>query len=69
MNVILVFTLNQHNLIASLSNILPTVIFGDPMQCIFDFGGPMPDWGSGVLKQFPLIGELNTPWRWNNAGA
>ncbi|MGI2185166.1 UvrD-helicase domain-containing protein [Shewanella oncorhynchi] len=60
---------NQHNLIASLSDVLPTVIFGDPMQCIFNFGGPMPDWDSGVMHQFPLIGELNTPWRWNNAGA
>lgn len=60
---------NQHNLITALSEVLPTVIFGDPMQCIFNFGGPMPDWDSGVLQQFPLIHELNTPWRWNNAGA
>lgn len=60
---------NQHNLITSLSDVLPTVIFGDPMQCIFNFAGPMPNWNSEVLQQFPLIGELNTPWRWNNAGA
>ena len=60
---------NQHNLITSLSNILPTVIFGDPMQCIFNFAGPMPDWNNGVLRHFPLIGELDTPWRWNNSGS
>lgn len=60
---------NQHNLIASLSDVLPTVIFGDPMQCIFNFGGPMPDWDNGVLQHFPLIEELDTPWRWNNVGA
>ncbi|MGZ9899794.1 UvrD-helicase domain-containing protein [Shewanella gaetbuli] len=60
---------NQHNLITSLSGVLPTVIFGDPMQCIFNFGSPMPDWDNGVLQQFPLVHELNTPWRWNNAGA
>ncbi|MCL1056475.1 AAA family ATPase [Shewanella gelidimarina] len=60
---------NQHNLITSLSEVLPTVIFGDPMQCIFNFGGPMPDWDNGVLQHFPLIEELDTPWRWNNVGA
>ena len=59
---------NQHNLITSLSDVLPTVIFGDPMQCIFNFGGPMPDWDNGVLQHFPLIEELDTPWRWNNVG-
>jgi len=59
---------NQHNLITSLSDVLPTVVFGDPVQCIFNFGGPMPDWDSEVLRQFPLTSELNTPWRWNNAG-
>ena len=60
---------NQHNLITSLSDVLPTVIFGDPVQCIFNFGGPMPDWDNAVLQHFPLIEELDTPWRWNNAGA
>ena len=60
---------NQHNLVTSLSTALPTVIFGDPMQCIFNFAGPMPNWNGEVLKHFPLIGELNTPWRWINAGA
>lgn len=61
---------NQHNLITSLSAVLPTVIFGDPMQCIFNFAKSiLPNWNSEVLKHFPLIGELNTPWRWINAGA
>lgn len=60
---------NQHNLITSLSDVLPTVIFGDPMQCIFNFGGPMPDWDNEVLQHFPLIKELDTPWRWKNVGA
>jgi hypothetical protein len=60
---------NQHNLITSLSDVFPTVIFGDPMQCIFNFGGPMPDWDNEVLQHFPLIEELDTPWRWNNVGA
>ena len=60
---------NQHALICSLSEVLPTTIFGDPMQCIFDFGGPMPSWNRDVMSIFPLITELNTPWRWINSGA
>lgn len=61
---------NQHNLITSLSDVLPTVIFGDPMQCIFNFRGTtMPNWNDDVLHRFPIIDELGTPWRWNNAGS
>lgn len=60
---------NQHNIIASLTQVLPTVVFGDPMQCIFNFAGPMPDWQHEVQRRFPLLGTLDTPWRWNNAGA
>lgn len=58
----------QHKLICSLSEVLPTVVFGDPMQCIFSFSGPMPSWGQDVKASFPLIAELDTPWRWINAG-
>ena len=58
----------QHRLICSLSEYLPTIIFGDPMQCIFNFGGPMPSWSKDVQSWFPVICELNTPWRWINAG-
>lgn len=61
--------LKQHALICSLSEVLPTIVFGDPMQCIFNFAGPMPSWDADVLTHFPLIAELNTPWRWINAGA
>lgn len=59
---------DQHKLVCSLSEVLPTVVFGDPMQCIFSFGGPMPSWDQDVKAIFPLIAELNTPWRWINAG-
>ena len=60
---------DQHQLILLLANQLPTVVFGDPMQCIFDFGGSMPGWESDVLQEFPLLGTLTTPWRWNNSGS
>ncbi len=59
---------DQHALICSLSEVLPTTIFGDPMQCIFNFGGPMPSWEEDVKSRFPIIKELNTPWRWINSG-
>lgn len=60
----------QHALICSLSEILPTIVFGDPMQCIFNFKGQiMPSWDSDVITNFPVIAVLDTPWRWINAGA
>lgn len=62
-------SLDQHAIIYSLSEILPTVVFGDPLQCIFNFGGPMPSWAGDVESRFPLLLELDTPWRWINAGA
>ena len=58
--------IQQHRLICSLSEVLPTIVFGDPMQCIFNFGGPMPSWNEDVITRFPVITELNTPWRWVN---
>ena len=57
----------QHNIVVCLSNLLPTTVFGDPMQSIFDFGGPLPSWNE-VQSVFPEVLALNTPWRWNNAG-
>lgn len=60
---------DQHALICSLAEVLPTTIFGDPMQCIFNFGGPMPSWDGEVKSRFPVIVELNTPWRWINSGS
>jgi len=60
--------MNQHKLVQALSEALPTVVFGDPMQSIFTFGGPMPNWSEDVQTHFPVLEALGTPWRWNNAG-
>jgi len=65
-------TQRHHKLILLLSNILPTHIFGDPLQGIFGFKGePLVDMESveevGGLNQ--NIDVLDTPWRWNNANA
>jgi len=61
--------IDQHTLICAISELLPTIVFGDPLQCIFNFGQPMPSWNEDVQSHFPLIGELNKPWRWINAGS
>jgi hypothetical protein len=58
----------QHALVCALSEMLPTVIFGDPLQCIFNFGGPMPSWNNDIISRFPVIAELDIPWRWINSG-
>ena len=59
----------QHNIICAISQSIPTTVLGDPMQLIFDFGNTViPDWRAQVLSFFPLITELDTPWRWKNAG-
>lgn len=59
----------QHEIVNALAELLPAVVFGDPMQCIFSFSGPMPDWEHEVMACFPLLDTLQTPWRWINADA
>lgn len=54
----------QHELAIALSAIVPTMIFGDPMQGIFEFAGATLDWDSEIHPNFPLAGTLETPHRW-----
>lgn len=59
----------QHRLICVLAESLHCRILGDPMQAIFDFGEGKPvDWKVDVYPSFACLGQLETPWRWNNAG-
>ena len=63
-------SIRQHAVVAYASQILPTCVLGDPMQAIFGFGGDdLAKWIEDVCSYFPLSGELDTPWRWINAGA
>ena len=59
----------QHSIVCELARILPTCIFGDVLQGIFDFGDATVDWNTEVLRDFPLVAELATPWRWNQVGS
>lgn len=54
----------QHELACKISSIVPTLIFGDPMQGIFEFAGANLDWDGFIHKRFPLACTLDTPYRW-----
>ena len=54
----------QHNLATVLSTIVPTLIFGDPMQGIFEFAGATLSWDEQIHQQFPFTGTLELPHRW-----
>lgn len=63
-------SIRQHAVAAYAAQTLPSCVLGDPMQAIFGFGGDdLAKWDDDVLAYFPLAGELDTPWRWMNAGA
>lgn len=54
----------QHEFASTLASIVPTMIFGDPMQGIFEFAGANLNWSEQIYPQFPLAGNLETPYRW-----
>lgn len=59
----------QHRLVAELAEVLPTVVLGDPLQAIFNFGdNVLVNWTADVIKAFPEVGQLKIPHRWKNAG-
>jgi DNA helicase-2/ATP-dependent DNA helicase PcrA len=55
-------------MVCELSRLLPTFVFGDPLQAVFGFAG-IADWETDVARQFPLVERLDHPWRWERAGA
>lgn len=57
----------QHEIALGLARILPTVIFGDPMQGIFEFAPSRIAWHQTVGPAFPEAGTLDTPHRWREA--
>ena len=54
----------QHELAVALSEIVPTLIFGDPMQGIFEFAGATLSWDGQIHASFPFASSLDTPYRW-----
>lgn len=59
--------LDQHEIVAAISRLVQTIVFGDPMQSIFEIGGQrVVKWTDDVLPSFPAIDRLSIPWRWRN---
>lgn len=57
-------SLSQAAIIDSLAAVVQTVIVGDPLQAIYDFGAEgIMEW-TGESPIFPQVGELTTPHRW-----
>lgn len=59
----------QHDIVLAVAEVLPTVVFGDPLQAIFTFSGPTVRWKTNVWSAFPDVVRLKRPWRWENVGA
>lgn len=61
--------LQQHAMISALSEVIPTCVLGDHMQAIFDLDdNNLVDWDIHVRQQFPEIGQLSVPRRWERLG-
>ena len=59
-------SVEQHRLICVLSEQLPTAVFGDPLQGVFDFGNSKQiQWNQHVVSTFPDLQLTVSPWRWN----
>lgn len=59
-------TSEQHHFISTVADILPTHIFGDPLQGIFDFKGQLLVDFDKDLENYEKFPELTEPWRWKN---
>ncbi len=58
--------IDQHNLVLALREAVPTAVFGDPLQGLFNFGHNRPvSWTTDVLTAFPHVGVASYPWRWH----
>lgn len=57
--------IDQHELVVAVGKTIPTAVFGDPLQSLFNFGKNLPvDWDSGVVPIFPAVKLDYSPRRW-----
>jgi len=59
-------TVEQNAMLSVLAETLPIHVLGDPMQGIFGFRGQSLVDFTKQLKDFTVVGELETPWRWSS---
>lgn len=58
--------IDQHELVLALANALPSAVFGDPLQSLFNFGKNRPiEWETDVLPNFPAVQFEYRPRRWS----
>jgi hypothetical protein len=58
--------IDQHRLVVGFTGAVPTLVLGDPLQGLFNFGGQQPvNWKSEVLSCFPEVSIDAYPWRWH----
>jgi hypothetical protein len=58
-------TLVLHDFVLAIAASVPkTIVFGDELQAIFTFDGPMATWSSHVLPNFPAQATVPKPHRW-----
>ncbi|MFE5837552.1 UvrD-helicase domain-containing protein [Arthrobacter sp. NPDC056493] len=55
---------DQARAVDLLSDVMPTIVLGDPLQAIFDFGSAPADPWSGSSNALPHLGTLSVPHRW-----
>ena len=60
-------TIDQHDLMMRLAEILPMHILGDPLQGIFSFGNSRLVDFENDLSHFVRFDLLGYPWRWNES--
>lgn len=57
--------IDQHQLVLAIRDAVPTAVFGDPLQGLFDFSSNQPVvWGTDVLPMFSQVDVPSHPWRW-----
>ena len=57
-------TVEQHRIFLKANDFLPVRVFGDPLQGIFSFAGPLVNWND---LGFEMINIETHPWRWLNS--
>ncbi|MFE4229964.1 UvrD-helicase domain-containing protein [Arthrobacter sp. NPDC056886] len=59
-------SVEQAQTVEALAAVIPTVVLGDPLQAIFDFGTTSSASWDGSTEVLPLLATLTTPHRWKN---
>lgn len=56
----------QLDLILTISQDMPAVVLGDPLQALYEFDAGRIDWQERTSGH-EMLGTLDTPWRWSSS--